>query len=131
VSGNNGQEHEPPEFKSLGAPGASSVIVAHDADKVVLRFPEPKLWVAFDPNGARNVADAMSAEADYIQRAVTKEQRMQYAAGRLREGLITRVTIMLVSMDKDGRKPVYMAAHVVDQVLQAISDLAAMDPNAR
>lgn len=100
-------------------------MVLHDKGLVILRFPEPKRWVSFDANGARNVADAMHAEADLISRLITRQDRMAAAANRIRNQLITRVTLMLTSMERDGKKPAYQAAHIVDQVLQAVSELAS------
>lgn len=124
---NGSPDDTPPPVVATSGSGSSEVGVQHDRDKrlVVLRFPEPKLWVGFDPVGARNVADAMHAEADLLQHLVTPQDRMQYAAQRMRDQLVTRVTIMLTSMEKDGKKPAYQAASVVDQVLQAVSELAS------
>lgn len=128
--GTNGSPYDDataPKHPASSGAGASEIGVLHDNEKrlVVLRFPEPKLWVGFDPVGARNVADAMHAEADLLQRLVTREDRMKYAAQRMRDTLITRVTIMLTSMEADRKKPAYQAAHIVDQVLQAVSELAS------
>jgi len=100
-------------------------MVTHDRGMIILRFPEPKAWIAMDPNGARNIADAMHAEADFVQRLVTREERLDYAANRLRDMLITRVTLMLTSMERDGKQPAYRAAQIVDQVLSAVQELAA------
>lgn len=125
------QPDNPPVLSGTGGDGPTQLMIMHEKGKVIVRFPEPKLWVAFDANGARNVADCLNAEADFIQRLITKQDRLKYAANRMRDQLITRVTLMLTSMERDGKKPAYMAAHVVDQTLQAVSDLAAMDPNAR
>ncbi len=125
--GLNGSPYDDDTPKPLVAQGDGpvQVIVGHDAGKVIVRFPTPRLWIAMDPTGARNIADAMTAEADLLQRLITKEDRMKYAANRLRDNLITRVTLMLTSMERDGKKPAYQAAHVVDQVLQAVSELAS------
>lgn len=122
-----------PEYQPDPAPavigsagdGPTSVMVMHDRAMVVLKFPTPKLWVSFDVTGARNVADAMHAEADLISHLITRQDRMAAAANRMRDQLITRVTIMLTSMERDRKKPAYQAAHVVDQVLQAVSELAS------
>jgi len=103
----------------------TEVAVLHDRGFVILKFPEPKLWVAFDPNGARNVADAMAAEADFIQRLITRKERLEGAANRLRDRLITRVTLMLTSMERSNKKPAYQAAAIVDQVLSTVSELAS------
>ena len=119
------QDDTPKPITGAGEDGPTSVMVSHDRGKIVLAFPYPKRWVAFDPNGARNVADAMKAEADFIQRLITPQERTVAAAARLRDQLITRVTLMLTSMETQRKKPAYQAAHIVDQVLQAIQELAS------
>lgn len=119
------QDDTPQPLIGAAGDGPTSVMVLHERGQVILRFPEPKRWVAFDVTGARNVADAMHAEADLISRLVTKQDRMAAAAQRMRNQLITRVTLMLTSMERDRKKPAYQAAHVVDQVLQAVSELAS------
>lgn len=124
INGSPFQDDTPPVLSGSGGDGPTEVGVLSERGKVILRFPEPKLWVAFDPTGARNVADAMTAEAGRIQRLITKAERMDYSANRMRDKLITRVTIMLTSMERDRKKPAYQAAHVVDQVLQAVQELA-------
>lgn len=119
------RDDTPSPVSGSSGDGPTNVMVLHDKAMVILRFPEPKRWVAFDVTGARNVADAMHAEADLISRLVTRQDRMAAAANRMRDQLITRVTLMLTSMEKDGKKPAYQAAHIVDQVLQAVSELAS------
>jgi len=125
INGSEPRDDTPPPLIGAGGSGPTEVGVLSERGKVILRFPEPKLWVAFDPVGARNVADAMTAEADRVQRLITKPERMAYAATRMRDKLITRVTLMLTSMERDRKKPAYQAAHVVDQVLQAVQELAS------
>lgn len=115
----------PPSVQGSGSDGPTQVMVLHDRGMVILKFPRPKEWVAFDPNGARNVADAMHAEADFIQRLVTREERLNYAAERLRDKLVTRVTLMLTSMERDKKKPAYQAGAIVDQVLSTVQELAS------
>ena len=124
INGSPYEDETPPLLTGTGGDGQSEVGVLAERGKVILRFPKPMLWVAFDVTGARNVADAMTAEADRIQRLITRPERMAYAANRMRAKLITRVTLMLTSMERDRKKPAYQAAHVVDQVLQAVKELA-------
>lgn len=119
------QDDTPKPITGAGEDGPTSVVVSHDRGMVILAFPYPKRWVAFDVNGAHNVADAMKAEADFIRHLVTPQERTMAAAKRLRDQLITRVTLMLTSMETQRKKPAYQAAHVVDQVLQAIQELAS------
>jgi len=123
--GMNGSDDTPSPLIAEGGDGPTSVGVLSERGKVILRFPEPKLWIAFDPAGARNVADAMTAEADRIQRLVTREERLHYAANRLRDMLITRATIMFTSMEQEGKKPAYIASHIIDAVLEAVTELAS------
>lgn len=124
INGSPYQDDSPPGLTGMSGDGPTEVAVLSERGKVIQRFPEPKLWVAYDPTGARNVADAMTAEADRIQRLITKEDRLKYAANRLRDNLITRATIMFTSMEGEGKKPAYIAANIVDQILQAVEELA-------
>ena len=125
INGSPYEDDTPPALTGGGGDGPTEIGVLSERGKVILRFPKPMLWVAFDVTGARNVADAMTAEADRIKRLLTPAERSKYAATRLRNKLITRVTLMLTSMERDRKKPAYQAAHVVDQVLQAVQELAS------
>lgn len=125
INGSPYEDDTTPVLTGGGGDGPTEIGVLSERGKVILRFPKPMLWVALDVTGARNVADAMTAEADRIKRLLTPAERSKYAATRLRDKLITRVTLMLTSMERDRKKPAYQAAHVVDQVLQAVQELAS------
>lgn len=109
--------------------GATELALTSDRERklVIVRFPSPKQWIGLDPIGARNLGDALHAEADFIEGygRLNAEERMRLAAKDMRERLIIRVTIMLNSMQRDGRRPTYQASHVVDEVLRAIEDLSS------
>lgn len=109
-----------------GGDKPTSIGIHHDLIKrlVVMRFPEPKLWVAMDPPGAMNIGDALKAEAEFIAYGKSRREILDGAANRLRDVLITRVTLMLTSMERDNKKPAYQAGAIVDQVLSTVSELA-------
>ena len=102
----------------------TQLALTSERGRVIIRFPEPKLWVALDLNGARNLADALHAEADRVKPRQSGHRIIDRAANRMRDRLVTRATIMLTSMERDKKKLPYQAAAIVDQVLSAVNELA-------
>lgn len=74
-------------------------------------------WCDMDPETARQAAEAM-AHAAYTAHhgAPPPEGRSVIAEGR-RNQLVTRVALVLRSLQQRGREPAYAAQHVVDIVL--------------
>lgn len=119
----------PAALRADSGAGRTELALTSDRGKklVIVRFPSPRQWIGLDPIGARNLGDALHAEADFLEGGgrLSNVERMRLAAKDMRERLIIRVTIMLNSMQRDGRKPTYQASHVVDEVLRAIEDLTS------
>jgi hypothetical protein len=117
---------QPPAPVLSGTSGdkPTQLAITSEAERVIIRFPEPKLWVALDVTGARNLADALKAEAERVKPSVSEHRILDRAANRMRDRLVVRVSIMLNSMDRKKKKTSYQAGAIVDQVLSAVNELA-------
>jgi hypothetical protein len=109
--------------------GATTVGIKDENGKVVLVFPEAVKWCELEPEMARQAAEAMaraayrcryrtdppdgrSALAGEIRQRVTKE---------IRNALVTRVALMLRSLQDRGRAPNAIAQEVVDTLLSRVA----------
>lgn len=102
------------------ASGATEMIIKPEGGKVIIRYREPRLWVAFDPTNAVQIgkhlidcAVALGAQVEIKvpRRKITREQR---------ERLVTRATHVYRSLQEQNRTPAQIARNVVDTILSAI-----------
>lgn len=104
--------------------GQTQVIVTRDNQKrlVITRFPEPRQWVGYDPANAVQVAEAMAKEAYYLQtgQVVGANGAPSPMVEQLRQRLVTRVSLMIASMTREGRNSDVQAVQVVDAILKQI-----------
>lgn len=86
--------------------GASQVVVGDENGRVFLRFPDPKAWIAFDPDNARLVAEAMARaayKAHYgrdapADRSVLGQQVKARVTDEIHDTMVQRIALMLNSM---------------------------------
>lgn len=103
-----------------GEAGATEMIIKAEGGKVIIRYREPRLWVAFDPQNAVQIGKhlidcAVACGADVqIQvprRKISREQR---------DRLVVRTTHIYRSLQEKNTAPGVIARSVVDTILSAI-----------
>lgn len=109
--------------------GTTSVAIKDENGRVVLLFPEPVKWCELDPEMARQAAEAM-ARAAYRCRyrvdppdnrsSLASEMRSRITQ-QIRNDLVTRMTLVLRSLQEKGRAPHVIAAEMVDQLLSRVA----------
>lgn len=103
-----------------GDQGATEMVIFTHEGKVIQRFREPRLWVAYDPPNAAELANKfLNAAKDCGVQIVLNLPRRRISPAR-RMALITRATHVYRSMTERGRAPKHIAQHVVDSILSAI-----------
>lgn len=100
--------------------GKTEMIINAEGGKVIVRFREPRLWVAMDPANAVGIGKHLidcavdcgaNVEIKVPRRKISQEKR---------DALITRATHVFRSMSERGRPPAAIARHVVDSIMSAI-----------
>jgi hypothetical protein len=107
--------------------GATEMILALEGGRVIFRFKEPKLWVAFDPQNAMAVSGRMARMAYEAHTGkpapdghAMERQVQSKLTEQMRDRMIARVTLMLPSLLEKGRTPGYIAMEIVDQIFSAV-----------
>ena len=109
--------------------GATSVAVKDEKGMVVLQFPHPVKWCELDPEMARQAAEAMARAAYRCKYKVDPPDTRSALAGdmrqrvtmQIRNELVTRMALILRSLQDKGRAPNVIAAELVDQLLGRIA----------
>ena len=117
-----------PPIEQAG-PGATVVAVGIRNGEVTLQFPHRVGWVSLDPATAVLVAEAMARAGFQIRNGRPPRDNVDVLHGEIkrraidsvRQTMITRCTIILRQLLERGRKPEYMAAEVVDRILQEVT----------
>lgn len=107
--------------------GATEMILALEEGRVIIRFKEPKLWVAFDAKNAMAVSGRMARmayeahtgqpapDANAMERVVQSKLTEQ-----MRDRMIARVALMLPNLLEKGKTPGYIAMQIVDSIFSAV-----------
>lgn len=111
----NGYDESVPEDK-----GATEMIVKAERGQVIIRYREPRLWVAFDPGNAVRVGKQLiDCAVECGLRVELKVPRREVSQEK-RQALIARAMHTFRSLTDKGRPPKVVAQHVVDSILAAI-----------
>jgi hypothetical protein len=100
--------------------GATEMVIKTEGGRVVMRFREPRLWVAFDPSNAVAIGKYLVDCAVQCGAKVTIEVPRREISREKRDALVARATVVFKSMSERGRAPKTIALHVVDSILAAI-----------
>lgn len=107
--------------------GATEMILALEDGRIIIRFKEPKLWVAFDPQNAMAVSGRMARmayEAHYGKPApdahAMEREVQSKLTEQMRDRMIARVALMLPNLLEKGKTPGYIAMQVVDSIFSAV-----------
>lgn len=116
--GLNGEEHILPQVEL--DQGKTEMILHVEGGRVVIRFREPRLWVAFDPPNAVQVGKNLIDCAVQCGARVEIQVPRREVSMEKREALTARAMHIFRSMSDKGRPPAVIARHVVDSILASI-----------
>lgn len=97
---------------------AQTVAIGERDGKVILEFPKPAQWAAFDTETARQIGEAIAKQA-YETRFGVKAAEGSFISEHVRNKLITRTVHVLRSLG--GRHPEHIASEIVDTILAEVS----------
>lgn len=100
--------------------GADTVAIGERNGQVVLTFPQPVQWAAFDPETTRQICEAMAREAYQIRYGKAPADGKSVISEEIRARLMTRVTHVIRSLQDKGKLPGFIAAQVVDTILSEV-----------
>lgn len=103
-----------------GEQGATEMVIFTHEKKVIQRFREPRLWVAYDPPNAAELATKLLDGARECGAEIVVSVPRRHISPMKRGTLITRAMHIMRSMAEKNRLPKDIAAHVVDSLLSAL-----------
>ena len=109
--------------------GAQTLAIKDENGKVIIKFHQPITWCELDPEMARQVAEAMAKAAYRCRYKVDPPDNRSALAGemrsritqKIRDDLVTRMTLVLRSLQDKGRAPHVIASEMVDQLLARVA----------
>lgn len=109
--------------------GTTSVAVKDENGRVILQFPNPVMWCELDPEMARQAAEEIAKAAYRCKYKVDPPDNRSALAGemrrrvtnQIRNDLVTRMALMIRSLQEKGRAPHLMAEELVDQLLSRVA----------
>lgn len=106
-------------MSELQGDGTTTVAVGERDGQVILSFPKPIQWAAFDPETAAQIGEAIAKEA-YQCRYGRKHESKSVIGEQVRMRLITRATHVIRSLQDKGKLPGVIASEVVDTILSEV-----------
>lgn len=100
--------------------GQTEMVIKAEEGKIIMRFPEPQLWIAFDPSNAVQIGKHLIDCAVECGASVEIKVPKREISAQKRDVLITRALHIFRSMQEKNRPPKMIAKHVVDSILSAI-----------
>ena len=94
--------------------------IGPEGGKVVVRFPAPRLWLAFDPGNAVQVAKHLIDTAVVCGFKVTLQLPRREVSREKREALVARAMHVIRSTQEQHKSPATVARSLVDSILSAI-----------
>ena len=114
----------------INGDGNVEMVLAVEDRKVIIRFARAMSYVVFDPDNARNIANALGRAAyeahygkaapDDMTSTIAQEMR-ERATEKVRQKMINRVVLITASMRESGRSPIHQASEIVDCMLREIA----------
>ncbi len=100
--------------------GKTSVAVGEENGRVVLRFPKPIDFAAFDPENARQVGEAMAKAAYHLHTGKKAPDGRSALSAELKMRLVTRATHIIRNLTDKKVLPGRISQEVVDSILSEI-----------
>lgn len=99
---------------------ADTVTVVERQGLVIVGTPERPI-AALDPESARALGEALCKKAYRATFGDDPDKNVNLITAQVRSRLVTRVALMLRSMQKDAKTAEFCAAAMVDEVLKEVS----------
>ena len=103
-----------------GDEGATEMVIFSHKGRVIQRFREPRLWLAYDPANAAELANKLLNCAKDCGAQVVLNLPRRRISKEKRDALVTRAIHVYRSMTEQKKPPAIVATHVVDSILSAI-----------
>ena len=100
--------------------GTTTCAIGNRDGQVVMSFPSPVEWAAFDLETARQIGEAMAREA-YTVRYGRPPQGKSVLSEELQTRIMNKATIIVRTMMEKNRAPGYIANEVVNAILMEIA----------
>ena len=100
--------------------GSTTCAIGNRDGQVVMSFPSPVEWAAFDPETARQIGEAMAREA-YSVKYGRNPLSKSVITDEIRQRIMNKATIIIRSLQEKGRAPGFIAMEVVDAILSEVT----------
>jgi hypothetical protein len=100
--------------------GATEMIIKAEEGRVVIRFREPRLWIAFDAQNAVQIGKHLIDCAVECGAQIEIKIPRRTISDEKRNAMIVRALHIARSMEEKHKKPEVIAMHVVDSILASI-----------
>ena len=97
------------------------VAIGEQDGQVMLMFPKPIQWLALDPENARQIAEQIARSAYAAHTGMTPLNQKSYVSENIRVMLNARVTMIIRSLNEQGKSPDWIAREVIDRVLAEVT----------
>ena len=104
----------------LNGSGATSMIVADREGKVLIKFPNPVEWAAFEPNVALQVAHQMISAVQNCGMKVEIEVPRPKIPESMRSRMAARVKLILNNKREAAERNEVLCIRIVDTVLNMV-----------
>lgn len=100
--------------------GTTTCAIGNRDGQVVISFPSPVEWAAFDPETARQIGEAMAREA-YGVKYGRPPQGKSVLSEELQTRIMNKATIIVRTLMEKNRAPGFIANEVVNAILMEIA----------
>jgi len=106
----------------LTQPGETTIAIGVQKGRVEIRFHKPLDWCSFEPEEARQIGEAI-AKAAFKARygSMPINGGGSQITAQIRDRLVTRVMMMSLSMNEQGKSREFVARQIVDTVLSEVA----------
>lgn len=102
--------------------GAGQLAIGVDNQRVVIKLPQGKDWIALDPDVAARVAEELIFCVMGCGVKVVIPQDKKVLTPMQRTAIERRVALVITSLVERKVKPVYMAKQIIDIVMREMED---------
>ena len=95
----------------------TEVAIGIEKGRVVMKFPEPKQWIAMDPENCRQIAESMARAAHEAHTGQKLMNGGSAITAQMHERAVNRMVIMLNNYDKNqNRAKLWWAKEMVSAI---------------
>ena len=107
-------------LEGLQGDGKTEMALWAEGGRVIIRYPMPMLWVAFDPSNAVAIGKKIIDCAVECGARVTIAVPRRQISEQKHQALIARAMHVIRSQQEKHRRPEVVARNVVDSIIAAI-----------